>query len=63
MINFGLGKIYKDFSSPIPVNSELSLPRGRGRKVMHLPCKQAQAGALPATSTILNYEYPMANDE
>ena len=22
--------------------------RGRGRKVMHLPCKQAQAGALPA---------------
>ena len=21
---------------------------GRGRKVMHLPCKQAQAGALPA---------------
>ena len=26
--------------------------RGRGRKVMHLPCKQAQAGALPASSTI-----------
>ena len=25
-----------------------NFPRGRGRKVMHLPCKQAQAGALPA---------------
>src|SRR3954465_8598191 len=22
--------------------------RGRGRQVMHLPCKQAEAGALPA---------------
>jgi len=22
--------------------------RGRGRKVMHLPCKQVKAGALPA---------------
>ena len=25
---------------------------GRGRQVMHLPCKQAHAGALPADSTI-----------
>src|SRR6266849_10375518 len=25
-----------------------NLSWGRGRKVMHLPCKQAQAGALPA---------------
>ena len=24
---------------------------GRGRRVMHLPCKQTQAGALPAAST------------
>ena len=26
--------------------------RGRGRQAMHLPCKQAHAGALPADSTI-----------
>ena len=26
--------------------------RGRGRKVMHLPCKQAQAGRYPPSSTI-----------
>jgi hypothetical protein len=26
--------------------------RGRGRQGMHLPCKQAHAGALPADSTI-----------
>src|SRR3974390_3541461 len=26
---------------------------GRGRQVMHLPCKQGHAGALPADSTIL----------
>ena|SRR3989442_1259087 len=26
--------------------------RGRGRQVMHLPCKQVYAGALPADSTI-----------
>jgi hypothetical protein len=25
-----------------------NLSWGRGRKVMHLPCKQTQAGALPA---------------
>ena len=25
---------------------------GRGRQAMHLPCKQADAGALPADSTI-----------
>jgi hypothetical protein len=25
---------------------------GRGRQVMHLPCKQGPAGALPADSTI-----------
>jgi hypothetical protein len=25
---------------------------GRGRQAMHLPCKQANAGALPADSTI-----------
>src|SRR5438477_4081312 len=25
----------------------LHLGRGRGRKVMHLPCKQAETGALP----------------
>ena len=35
------------------VNSTLRIPHsalhwGRGRKVMHLPCKQAKAGALPA---------------
>src|SRR5207247_626660 len=30
------------------------LHRGRGRQVMHLPCKQAHAGALPADSTIFN---------
>jgi hypothetical protein len=29
---------------------------GCGRKVMHLPCKQAQAGALPAASTISSRE-------
>ena len=32
-----------------------SLPfsfRGRGRQGMHLPCKQVDAGALPADSTI-----------
>ena len=28
--------------------------RGRGRQAMHLPCKQANAGALPADSTIFN---------
>ena len=28
--------------------------RGRGRQVMHLPCKQAHAGALPADSTNFN---------
>ena len=28
--------------------------RGRGRQAMHLPCKQADAGALPADST--NFE-------
>ena len=27
-------------------------PWGRGRQAMHLPCKQADAGALPADSTI-----------
>jgi hypothetical protein len=27
---------------------------GRGRQVMHLPCKQAHAGALPADSTNFN---------
>src|SRR5450759_4313123 len=27
--------------------------RGRGRQAMHLPCKQADAGALPADSTNL----------
>ena len=27
---------------------------GRGRQAMHLPCKQADAGALPADSTIFN---------
>jgi hypothetical protein len=27
---------------------------GRGRRVMHLPCKQTQAGALPAASTNSN---------
>ena len=27
---------------------------GRGRQVMHLPCKQADAGALPADSTNFN---------
>src|SRR5438552_11395259 len=46
---------------PSPQNSAQSgqhggsLPfsfRGRGRQVMHLPCKQAYAGALPADSTI-----------
>ena len=30
----------------------LPISRGRGRQVMHLPCKQAHAGALPADSTI-----------
>ena len=29
---------------------------GRGRKVMHLPCKQTQTGALPVASTILSRE-------
>ena len=29
-----------------------SVHGGCGREVMHLPCKQAQAGALPAASTI-----------
>src|SRR5689334_3874947 len=28
--------------------------RGRGRQAMHLPCKQAYAGALPADSTNFN---------
>jgi len=28
--------------------------RGRGRQAMHLPCKQADAGALPADSTNFN---------
>ena len=27
---------------------------GRGRQAMHLPCKQAHAGALPADSTIFH---------
>ena len=27
---------------------------GRGRQAMHLPCKQVDAGALPADSTIFN---------
>lgn len=27
---------------------------GRGRQAMHLPCKQADAGALPADSTNFN---------
>src|ERR1035441_5286086 len=27
---------------------------GRGRQAMHLPCKQADAGALPADSTNIN---------
>ena len=30
----------------------LPFSRGRGRQVMHLPCKQVDAGALPADSTI-----------
>jgi hypothetical protein len=29
-------------------------PWGRGRQEMHLPCKQADAGALPADSTNFN---------
>ena len=28
--------------------------RGRGRQVMHLPCKQADVGALPTDSTNFN---------
>ncbi len=31
-----------------------NLSWGRGRRVMHLPCKQTQAGALPAASTRFN---------
>ena len=27
------------------------LSRGRGRQAMHLPCKQADVGALPTDST------------
>jgi hypothetical protein len=30
--------------------------RGRGRQAMHLPCKQADVGALPTDSTILRSE-------
>jgi hypothetical protein len=33
-------------------NLKWKILRGRGRKVMRLPCKQADAGALPADSTI-----------
>ena len=29
---------------------------GRGRQVMHLPCKQVDVGALPTDSTILRLE-------
>ena len=32
--------------------TNLKFQRGRGRQVMHLPCKQGDAGALPADSTI-----------
>src|SRR5436190_4877887 len=38
-----------------------SLPfpfRGRGRQAMHLPCKQVDAGALPADSTISHRRQP-----
>jgi hypothetical protein len=34
--------------------------RGRGRQAMHLPCKQAYAGALPADSTSLRQGFSLA---
>lgn len=34
----------------------LPFSRGRGRQVMHLPCKQVDEGAIPSDSTILRSE-------
>ena len=54
--------LYAERQLARPSLQNLSLPgaapgrranfRGRGRQAMHLPCKQADAGALPADSTI-----------
>ena len=42
-----------EWNNALFVNRKSSIvsSRGRGRQAMHLPCKQANAGALPADST------------
>jgi hypothetical protein len=48
------GRVSKTQLTPGGTEAACQFSWGRGRQVMHLPCKQVDAGALPADSTNFN---------